>query len=102
MIVVMTSVSSRKDAESLARMLVSRRLAACVSISALESSIYRWKEKVEEEKEFMLLVKTRKGMWEKVRKALKESHPYKLPEIIALPAERVSPEYRTWVENATS
>lgn len=102
MIIVMTTVSKKEDAESLARILVSNKLAACVSITRVEKSIYRWKQKLEEAEEFMLIVKTRKGLWEKVRRAIEENHPYETPEIIAIPAERVSPEYRAWAEECTS
>ncbi len=102
MIVVMTTVSKMEDAESLARLLAAKKLAACVSIIHIEKSICLRKQKLEEAEEFMLIVKTRKGLWEKVRRAIEENHPYEMPGIIAIPAERVSPEYKAWAEKCTS
>ena len=91
MIIVLTTVSKKSDAEKLAKALVAKKLAACVNIIAT-SSIYRWKGKVVKEKEFLLLIKTAKP-YEKVERFIKKHHSYGLPEIISFPIAKGYKKY---------
>lgn len=82
----------------MARMLVDRRLAACVNIVPQVRSIYRWKGEVEDARESLLLIKTTEDRFSEVRDALRQQHSYELPEIIALPITDGLPEYLAWLD----
>lgn len=98
--VVLTAVGDRKTADRLAKRLVSERLAACVTRVPGAFSHYRWKGKGETAREVLLLIKTQRRLWPKVRSFLKKSHPYELPEIILLPVSAVSEEYLSWLDSS--
>ena len=97
--VVLTTAGSEDEARRIAAALVDRKLAACVNIIPKILSIYRWKGKVEEAEEWMLLIKTAVG-FERVRDAIKELHSYEVPECICLSIENGSPEYLKWLEDS--
>jgi periplasmic divalent cation tolerance protein len=97
-IIVLVTCGSRKEARKIARALVGRRLAACVSeISVPVASTYRWKGKIESAKEFLLLIKTSKRQFGAVRDAVRTLHSYEVPEIIALPIAAGSHAYLHWI-----
>jgi periplasmic divalent cation tolerance protein len=97
-IVVFVTCGSLKEARAIARALVSRRLAACGNVlQAPVESIYRWKGKVEVAKEYLLIVKTSRNQFGPLSRAVRRLHSYDVPEIIALPVDRGSPEYLAWV-----
>src|SRR5205807_9914625 len=93
---VLTTASSKEEAQRLANTLVERRLAACVNIVPNINSIYRWKEKVEESQEFLLLLKTTESAIPKLQDAIQELHSYEVPECIVLPIEDGSAPYLKW------
>jgi len=97
---VLTTASSKEEARRLAKTLVERRLAACVNIVPNINSIYRWKEKVEESQEFLLLIKTTKAAIPKLRDAIQELHSYEVPECIVLPIEGGSETYLNWIDES--
>jgi periplasmic divalent cation tolerance protein len=86
-----------EQGQSLARALVERRLAACVNVVASEPSFYWWEGAVEERREAVLIAKTRGAAVRHIAEALKELHPDKNFELIALPVEDGSPSYLTWL-----
>lgn len=100
-IVVLTSAPDRAVARKIADMLLERRLAACVNILAECTSVYRWKGVVESAGEVPLLIKTRADIYDDVEAAIRELHPYELPEIIALPVAQGSADYLDWVNAQT-
>ncbi len=99
--IVLSTAGSEEEAQKIARELVERRLAACVNIVPKVESIYRWQGKVESAREWLLLIKTTAGKFEKVRDAIRELHSYDLPECIAVAIEDGSPEYLRWLEDPT-
>jgi periplasmic divalent cation tolerance protein len=99
---VLTTASSKEDALRLAKMLVERRLAACVNIVPNINSIYWWKEKVEESQEFLLLMKTTESAIPKLRDAIQELHSYEVPECIVLPIEDGSAPYLNWIDESVT
>jgi periplasmic divalent cation tolerance protein len=94
---VLTTAGSGEEAQRIASALVERRLAACVNIVPNIESIYRWKEKIEEAHEWLLLIKTTTSAFDRVRDAIKELHSYELPECICLEIEDGSAEYLKWL-----
>jgi periplasmic divalent cation tolerance protein len=99
--IVMTTAGSRDEARRIAEALVDRKLAACVNIITKVVSIYRWKGKVEEAEEWMLLIKTA-SEFEPVRDAILEMHSYELPECLSISIEEGSPEYLKWLEDSSN
>ena len=99
---VLTTASSQEEGRKLANTLVERRLAACVNILPKVDSIYRWKGKVEESQEFLLLIKTVDSAVPKLRDAIQGLHSYELPECIVLPIEDGSEAYLKWIDESVT
>jgi periplasmic divalent cation tolerance protein len=99
---VLTTVPDEETGRRIARRLVEERLAACVTISSGVTSLYRWRGEVVEDQEFVLLVKTKASLVARVESAIREIHPYEVPEIIALPIEAGSPDYLDWLDKETA
>jgi len=102
LLAVLTSVSTEKQALDIAHALVQRRLAACVNVLPMARSIFRWKGKVQQDSEFLLLIKTLAANFEAVRVAIKELNAYELPEIIALPATQADAAFAAWVADSST
>ncbi len=100
-LIVFTHAPDRATALKIARALVERKLAACVNIGAECDSVYRWQGKLETAAEVPLMIKTRAAIYADVEAAIKNVHPYELPEIVAVPIERGLPGYLEWVNAAT-
>jgi periplasmic divalent cation tolerance protein len=96
-LVVLTAVEKQEDGARLARLLIERRLAACVQVLAPMISIYRWRGKIEQSNEVLLLIKTARAVYPELEDAIKQNHPYETPEIIALPVESGSNDYLSWL-----
>ncbi len=101
MIQVQTTVASKEDGEKIADALVKAKLAACVQIVGPITSTYRWRKKVETAREWLCLIKTRTDLYERVEKAILAIHSYEIPEIIAVPIERSSADYLSWINDET-
>ncbi len=101
-LLVLTNLPDRASAEKLAEALVRKRVAACVSILAPCRSVYRWKGAVQNEEECPVLVKTTRERYDALEAAIREAHPYELPEIVAVPIERGLPAYLEWVAAETA
>src|SRR5687767_5250333 len=100
-LLVLTNLPDRAAAERLADLLVERKLAACVNILAPCRSVYRWQGAVQHDEEHPMLIKTTAERYAELEQALRDGHPYELPEIIAVPIERGLPAYLDWVAAET-
>jgi len=100
-IVVLCTVPKGKG-EELARILVERKVAACINLIKGLRSIYWWKGKIEEDDEELLIIKTSKKMYGDLERLIKENHPYTVPEIIALPIISGNPDYLAWIDESLS
>jgi periplasmic divalent cation tolerance protein len=97
---VLSTAESIDQARRIAEALVDRKLAACVNIIPKITSIFRWKGKVQESEEWLLLIKTTSDAFDRLRAALKELHPYELPECIAVTIDDGSEEYLKWITDS--
>jgi periplasmic divalent cation tolerance protein len=97
-IVVLTTCDSEEQAERLARRLVEDRLAACTNIIPGVRSIYRWEGQIEAATEFLLIIKSRRDIFPKLREAIAQLHSYEIPEVIALPVADGSETYLNWLD----
>jgi len=95
--IVLTTIGDKDAAQELANLLLERRLAACVNIVGPITSVYRWRDQVQNDPEFLLLIKTTAECAERLRSALKSLHPYELPECVELTITGGSEEYLAWL-----
>ena len=100
-IVVLITAGSYEEAHKIADALVGQRKAACVNIVLQVNSLFWWEGKIEEDRESLLLVKTRAELFPEVVNVVKGIHSYDVPEIIALPIVEGNPEYMAWLEKET-
>jgi periplasmic divalent cation tolerance protein len=98
-IVVLTTCDSKAAADELARKLVENRVAACVNIVTGVRSVYRWKDKVEAAREWMLVIKSRRDLFVLLRAEIEKLHGYEVPEIVALPVVEGAEPYLSWLDS---
>jgi periplasmic divalent cation tolerance protein len=98
-IVVYVTAGSSQEAEQLAQTLVGERLAACVNRIKSVHSVYRWQGEVEQSDEELLIIKTRKDLFNALEKRVRELHSYSVPEVIALPVVGGSAAYLRWLRD---
>lgn len=96
---VLTTFGRKLDAEKSAKVLIEKRLAGCIQIIGPVSSTYWWKNKIENEEEWLCIIKSKRSLYNELEKAIKEIHPYETPEIIAIPVIEGSKEYLDWIAN---
>ena len=100
-IAVLTNLPDSETAFNLARELVRLRLAACANVLAPATSFYRWEGREEQATEYPVLIKSTRACYPRLEAAIRERHPYELPEIVSWPLEGLA-EYLEWVERETS
>ena len=94
---VLSTASSREEAQKIASALVEGHLAACVQIVGPIRSVYRWKGAVEDTEEFLLLMKTTATALARLRNELTRLHSYEVPECVEIPIESGLPAYMEWI-----
>ena len=97
-IAVLTNLPDSDSAFNLARELVRLRLAACANVLPAATSFYRWEGREEETREHPVLLKTTAERYAQLEAAIRERHPYDVPEIISWPIAAGLSEYLDWVE----
>ena len=97
-IVIFSSCPSAEEAEKVARRLVEKRLAACVKMIPGARSFYRWKGEIEEAGEYVLLIKSRRDLFDKLSTELAALHSYEVPEILAVPVVEGASAYIDWID----
>ena len=96
-IVVLVTTGTLKEARKIARRLVEARLAACVNLCPPIRSIYRWQGKIADEREYLLLIKTKRCLFGELKDAILNCHSYTTPEILCLPVIKGSQDYLQWI-----
>jgi len=99
-LIVFTAFADEASAARVARQLVEERLVACANLLPGARSIYRWKDAVQDEREVVVLMKTRKQDWTALLSRLHELHPYETPECIAVRIAAGAPRYMAWLDEA--
>lgn len=87
------------SAQAIAGALVEQRLAACVSILPGLTSVYRWQNETRRDSEHLLLIKSRADAYPALEQAIRQRHPYELPEVIAVPIVQGLPAYLAWIDH---
>ncbi len=96
------TAGSAQEAASIARELLDARLIACANIIDGARSLYRWEGKIAEEKEAVMIAKTREDLVEKVIARVRELHSYDCPCIVALPIVAGNPAFLDWIDGETA
>ncbi len=100
-VVVLTTVSTLDEATALIRALLERRLIACGTLMPGAQSLYQWEGRMAEESEVVVLLKTRAERVAELESAFAELHPYKVPELLALPVTQGAAPYLGWIARET-
>jgi len=95
--VVLTTLATDAYARTLVTSLLAERLIACGTLLPAGRSMYRWEGEVSEEREVVLLPKTDVARWEALCRAVRERHPYQVPELLAVPVDRGLEPYLSWL-----
>ncbi len=101
-ILVLTTVPDKKSGQEIAQALVNERLAACVTATGVSESCYWWKGKISQDQEHILFIKTKGDLYPRVEEKILETHPYEVPEIIALPLILGYGKYLDWISKETT
>ena len=100
--VAITTTDNYDVAKRIASVLLNKRLAACVNIIPKIKSFYWWKGNIEESEEYLLMIKTREELIEKVKSEVLVLHNYEVAEFIAFPIENISVHYASWIDKETN
>ncbi len=100
-IVVYVTTPNEKTAKKIAKEVLEKRLAACINIIPNIYSTYRWRGRIEEDQEALMIIKTRRGLFDILAKTIKEKHPYEVPEVIGIPIIEGYNAYLEWIRDET-
>ena len=98
-LLIQTTCESIDDARLLADILLTSRLAACIQISAPVQSRYWWDGKLEENREYIVMIKSTTDRFAEIEKLITVHHPYDVPEIIGIEIDTVSSPYQQWLQH---
>jgi len=96
--IIISSFGDKDSAKKAAKMLVEQQLAACVQLFPIES-IYLWKDRITEDDEVVLLIKSKTERFEEITTFIKKIHSYEIPEIIQIPITDGLPQYLDWIDD---
>lgn len=100
-IVIYITTGSISEAKKIGRTLVEEKLVACSNIISPIRSIYSWQGKICDDKEVLMVLKTKKKLFKQIAKRVEELHSYDVPEIIAIPIIEGSSKYISWINEET-
>ena len=98
-VIVLVTTSSKHEAENIVQNLIKERIIACANIMGPVWSLFRWSGKIERAKEYLVFMKSRKDLFEKLSERVKALHSYEVPEIIALSIVESSKAYLGWLDS---
>lgn len=96
-IIIIVTTAGREEAETIVQRLLEAKLIACANIIGPVSSHFHWSGKMEKAEEYLILMKSRKDLFEKLSETVKALHSYEVPEILALPVVEGSKAYMDWL-----
>jgi|SRR5579884_2609572 len=100
-IIVLVTASSQEEARKIGRALVEQKLAACANLIPSITSIFHWEGRISEENETLVILKTRRALFERLRDTVASLHSYDVPEIIAVSIAEGADSYLRWIASET-
>ncbi len=100
--IIFCTVPSKDVGIKIGHILVKERLAACANIVGGLTSIYEWKDEICEDAECLMIIKSRKELFDDIKKKIVDNHPYELPEIVSAPIEAGLEPYLNWIKENTT
>nr|WP_311530571.1 divalent-cation tolerance protein CutA [uncultured Ralstonia sp.] len=100
-LLVLTNLPDADSADRVTKVVLESRSAACVNRLPACASTYWWNGVIEHVTEIPLLIKTTRGAYPALEAALRKTHPYEVPEVIAVPVAAGLPTYLAWVADET-
>ncbi len=97
-VVAFSTCATEGEALSVARRLLETRVAACVSITQPVRSLYHWKDAIQDDTEYLLVIKSRRDLVERLKTELRAVHSYVTPELVILPIVDGLPDYLEWMD----
>lgn len=94
------TVPSEEAADAIAQLLVERRVAACAQVTSAITSFFWWNDKLDMARERLVLAKTFDDLFEEAAAVVREKHPYRTPEILAMPISHVTSDYLKWMNDS--
>ena len=98
-IIVMVTTASKVEAETIVQRLLEAKLIACANIAGSVQSHFHWSGKIDKAEEYLIFMKSRKDLFEKLSETVKALHSYEVPEILAVPVVDGSKAYLDWLDN---
>ena len=98
-VVVLITTTSKQEAENIAQHLLKEQLIACANITGPVSSLFHWSGKIEKAEEYLVFLKSRKDLFDKLAETVRALQSYEVPEIIALPIVKGSNGYLGWLDS---
>ncbi|UCG35551.1 MAG: divalent-cation tolerance protein CutA [Candidatus Omnitrophota bacterium] len=86
-----------KEAKKMANILLEKRVCACVNVIKDIDSYFWWEGKIAQEKESLLVIKTKDSLYGNIKKVVKENHPYDIPEIVGIKIDQINKVYLSWL-----
>ncbi|MFH1768407.1 MAG: divalent-cation tolerance protein CutA [Candidatus Omnitrophota bacterium] len=102
MVIIVFVTVPQDKADDLTKKIVNERLCACVNKIEAVTSYFWWENKIDQEKEALLIIKTQKILYNKLKETIEQNHPYSVPEIIAMDASEVNEKYKQWLLTETN
>ncbi|MBQ1612643.1 MAG: divalent-cation tolerance protein CutA [Alphaproteobacteria bacterium] len=99
-VMVISTVNNIDSARNISKILVEKKLAACVNIVPNLTSIYKWEGNMCEDAEYLLLIKSVKDKLDMLKNVIKLAHPYDVPEIIAIDIIDGNKDYLDWIDKS--
>lgn len=96
LLIVKTTFPNQESAKNLANILLTKKLAACIQFEKIHSS-YLWQEKIENEEEISLSIKTDAKFFERISEIIQNNHPYDIAQIYGINVDQVSQSYENWI-----
>ena len=100
-IIIYCTVPNKNEAKEISKAILERKLAACISTVDKVDSMFSWNGKICNERELLLIIKTKRELFNQIETVIKELHSYNVPEIIGLPIVAGSEDYLGWIDHET-
>ena len=100
-VMIISTYPTKTSISKIADELVKNKIVACVNISKI-SSVYSWKDKIENTSEYLAIFKTITKNRTVLKKKIKETHPYEIPEIVEIDVISVNGLYLNWLMKSTN